>query len=87
MMNYYYGARMIRPVNPGLGIFGWIIGIIFLVILICLIVGIIRHFAANHEESEENGESHNRALDILKERYAKGEITSKEFEKMKKEIA
>jgi uncharacterized membrane protein len=52
-----------------------------------LIVGIIRHFAANHEESEENGESHNRALDILKERYAKGEITSKEFEKMKKEIA
>jgi putative membrane protein len=73
--------------NSGFGIFGWIIGIIFWVLLICLIVGLIRHFVSNREESEEDGKSSIRALDILKERYAKGEISSREFEKMKKEIS
>lgn len=86
MMNYYYGVHMVRPINPAVGIFGWIVGIVFWVLLICLIIGIIRHFASNHEESEKSGESSSRALDILKERYAKGEITSREFEKMKKDI-
>jgi putative membrane protein len=87
MMNYYYGAHMVRPMNPGFGIFGWIIGIIFWVLLICLIVGLIRHFVSNREESEDSGESSNRALEILKERYAKGEISHQEFDKIKKDIA
>jgi len=87
MMNYYYGPHMVRPINPGLGIFGWIIGIIIWVLLICLIVGLIRHFVSNREKSEDDGESSNRALEILKERYAKGEISHQEFEKIKKDIA
>jgi putative membrane protein len=78
---------MVRPINPGLGIFGWIIGIIIWVLLICLIVGLIRHFVSNREKSEDDGESSNRALEILKERYAKGEISHQEFEKIKKDIA
>lgn len=87
MMNYYYGTRMIHPMNSGIGIFGWTAGIIFWVLLICLIVGIIRHFVSNREESEDDGESSNRALEILKERYAKGEISNREFEKIKKDIS
>lgn len=87
MMNYY-GFRMMRPVI-GFPEFGWIFGIIFWILFILLIVGLVRWYMNSHEEGsdkeeEKEGES---ALSILKKRYAKGEITLKEFERMKKDIS
>ena len=86
-MNYYYGYHMVRPA-PFMG-FGWIFGIIFWVLIFLLIVGLVRWYLKDNgsDEEDDDEESSNRALDILKERYAKGEISSREFEKMKKEIA
>ncbi|MEK7515325.1 MAG: SHOCT domain-containing protein [Patescibacteria group bacterium] len=60
---------------------GGIMMIVFWVLFIALIVWIVREF------SGRNSTSSSRALDILKERYAKGEISKEEFESKKKDIA
>jgi putative membrane protein len=82
MMNYY-GWRMGGPVFGA----GWLLGIIFWVALgllfILLIKRLMYHKSEDGVKSEPGGET---ALDILKKRYAKGEISSKEFGSMKKEI-
>lgn len=64
---------------------GWFGGglmmIIFWVLFIALIVWAVREFGGR------NVQSSSRALDILKERYAKGELSKEEFESKKKDIA
>lgn len=76
MMHWGYGGMM--------GWFGHISMIIFWVVMIALTVFIIRWVVrTNRHEPSGGGES---ALDILKKRYAKGEITKTEFEEMKKDI-
>lgn len=61
--------------------FGMIAHIVFLVLAIYGFVWIFRNFsrASRHQDDVT-------ALEILKRRYAKGEISSEEFQKMKKEI-
>jgi len=58
---------------------GHIMWVLFL-ILIAVIVYLILQ---NMRPGKKNGQS---PLDILKSRYAKGEITKEEFERMKKDI-
>ena len=67
--------------SPG---FAWtgLIPFLFIVGVILLIWAIARHHSDNEETPEEDGS----ALDILKKRYAKGDITKKEFLEMKKDI-
>ena len=69
----------------GFGIHGWGMGLswIFgLVILFGIILLIIQFFTKTNSSSEQE----KTALDILKERYARGEINKEEFEEMKKNI-
>lgn len=61
--------------------FGWLLWIIIIVLVVALIW-------KNTSERDkyipfENKET---ALDILKKRYAKGEITKEQFDQMKKDI-
>lgn len=58
----------------------WIIGLIFLVVLIWFLVRTTRR---NQESNHTNNKS---ALDILKERYAKGELDNDEFEEKKRNL-
>lgn len=60
--------------------FGWIFMIIF---WIFVILGFIYLVKLVLEAKKEKGET---ALDILKKRYARGEITKEEFEEKKKDI-
>lgn len=65
----------------GMG-FGWIFMIIFWILVILGVVYLIKLIAggARREEKKDT------ALDILKQRYAKGEITKEEFEEKKKDL-
>lgn len=74
-MMYYYGDFF--PFHMfGFGL-GFIFPLLFWGLLIYGVVLLFRH----------NGFADgSRALDILKERYAKGELTKEEFEAMKKDL-
>ena len=58
----------------------WIIG---LIIVIAVVWMIVKGMNQNNSASQSPGKS---ALDILKERYAKGEIDKQEFEERKKDL-
>lgn len=60
---------------------GGIMMIVFWVLFIALIVWVVREIRG------KNVRSNLQALDILKERYAKGEISKEEFDSKKKDIA
>jgi len=75
----------------GFGLFGWILQILFLVLIIWGIVYLLRHGGYMGGCGPMGGHGHKHggsedAMGILKSRYAKGEITKDEFEKMKKDI-
>lgn len=56
----------------------WIIGILVVVLIVWLIVR-----SANSRDTSTKEKS---SLDILKDRYARGEIDKEEFEKKKKDL-
>ena len=60
---------------------GWIIGLIVLVALIWIIVKVASQNGKSLKDREKT------PLDILKQRYARGEIDKKEFEERKKDLS
>lgn len=78
MMNGYFPGMM--------GGFGWgsggmFVGLIFLILIVAAIFIIVRVVSGGH--LKDSGES---AIEILRKRYAKGEITKEDFERIKKDI-
>ena len=79
MMGGFFGGAM--------GWIGMILGFIFFILIIIgvifLIVWIVKR--ATHSGIEDKTGS--KALEVLKERYAKGEITKEQYESMKKDLS
>ncbi len=66
---------------------GWmIVGLIFTIVIIGLIVWAVVALTRRGASSPGGGEKRS-ALDIAKERYARGEINREEFERIKKDLA
>jgi putative membrane protein len=63
----------------GMGI-GWIVWFVIIVIIVWVV------FQLKSNNPRHFGMSNETPLDILKKRYAKGEITKEEFERMKKDL-
>jgi len=72
--------------------FGGIFSILIAILIIAIIVRIIirvatgRGYRHHHWHDYYYGENKNSALNILQERYAKGEITKEQYEGMKKDL-
>lgn len=75
-----FGANSMGTFGWG---FGWIFMILFWVLVVLGVVALIR-WMANQGKNQRQYKS---AIEILKERYAKGEIDTKEFEEKKKELS
>ena len=60
--------------------FGWIFWIVIIGVIVWLVINNQKKNQQNLPPKEES------AMDILKKRYAKGEISKEEFERMKKDI-
>ncbi len=58
-------------------------GLVLWLVIAAIVVVIIVAIVGSSKTSTEAGET---PLDILKKRYAKGEISKQEFEKMKKDV-
>lgn len=65
----------------GFGIFGWLSMLLFWILLILGVIALIRYIGRSGQNRE--GKT---PLEILKERYARGEINKKEFEEKKKDL-
>jgi len=61
--------------------YGWIISLIVLIIIIGLMAD------AGRRKKNASRQKFNSPLDILKTRYAKGEISKNEFDEKKREIS
>lgn len=66
--------------------FGGIFMILWLVLIIVGIVMLVKWLSKSATADDGSG-SANKALDILRERYARGEINEQEFQKIKHDLS
>ena len=67
--------------------FGFGYGGMFMWILFLILLGVMIYFIIQNTKSKNiDGQSGETPIDILKKRYAKGEITKEDFDRMKNEL-
>ncbi len=76
MYNYMYGGYF--------GFLPMLLFWLFIIVIGVVLVKVITH--PGRDDGKEPRSGGNNAMDILKERYAKGEIDKKEFEEKKKDL-
>ena len=88
---YYHGHGMYW--GDHMGGFGFLLGPLFMIIVViaiaAAIIVLMRAFgvAGPSNQLAGSGQSGNRALEILKERFARGEIDAEEFNDRKRQLS
>lgn len=77
MMGYGFGPMG----GLGLGFFGGILMVVFWVAIVLLVVWAVRTAFSGQQK-----DAHDRAVEILKRRYAAGEISQAEYEQARKAL-
>ncbi len=82
-MNYFAHGDAIDEITHGYGdnTWGWLPMIVMMALVVLGIVLLVRFAAGNQTATNKSN-----AMDILKQRYAKGEITKKQFDEIKSDI-
>tara|TARA_R100000455_G_C6272249_1_gene128936 strand:- start:2224 stop:2547 length:324 start_codon:yes stop_codon:yes gene_type:complete len=70
----------------GMGAGGWIFGPLMMILIIALIVGVVVLILRWMGITDGAGNRRDQALDILNERFARGEIDLEEFENRKRAL-
>ena len=84
--DYYGGWGMMGPGMTGYG-FMWLLMPIFWIVIVGLIIWAIFALVGRSGESRGQGTpGTDSALEILKQRYARGEISKEEYEQKKKDL-
>lgn len=68
------------------GHMSWGYGGLFMWLIFLVLIGFVVYFVVRGDKWMKRGGGEETPLDILKKRYARGEITEQEYEKMKKEL-
>jgi putative membrane protein len=71
----------------GMGWFGGIFMMLFWILILIGLVFVIKWLIQSTSRAKNSGQGGYRALEILKERYARGEIDKAQFEDMKRDLA
>ena len=82
--DYGWGPGMMGGFGHGMGGFGFIMMIAFWILIVVGIVFVIRWLAASTNAAKSTHAIGETPQDILKKRYARGEIDKAEFEEKKK---
>lgn len=84
-----YGGHAFRGVMGGwgwgFGILGMLFWLALIVLVVVLVWRLLERGGRNSGPGREGG--HETALEILKKRYARGEIDRDEFERMKRDLS
>ena len=92
MMRYWSYGPGYYSTNSGFSILGFIFQVLFWWLVIMLVIKLFKwahrsqheHECCSHEEEVDVEQNDN--IEIIKTRYAKGEIDKKEFEQLKKDL-
>jgi putative membrane protein len=88
-MGYGYGhSGGMMMAQGGAGVFAFIFGLLFFIILVALAVILVRFAIRGGRRGmwRHHMMQHGSSMETLKERYAKGEIEKPEFEQKKKDL-
>jgi len=83
----YGGWGMMRPwMMAGYG-WMWLIPVFWIVLVGLIIWAIVASVRSSHESKGSDSSKTDSALEMLKKRYARGEISKEEYEEKKKDLA